>query len=195
MAKPIQAGRPATPVPLGVLLVALTAAFAIVAVFFFGIPKANSADAGVREWTRLNGKPLQNPFDPTVIRTVVHRFSILPSDVADELAEKVIAGRGRPSTICKGDLRAHMSFGDMEVWGPTRVAWTNVRGSRACKPTTVFETVREETVYAVERVHACKNLDALYPRRGSAPPPPTTGPILGRIPPVECPPTVVGQCC
>ena len=151
--------------------------------------------ADARDWTNLNVKPLQNPFNPNVIKAVIQKFSVLPRDVADELVALVIAGRGRPGTVCKGDQLAGMSFGHSEVWDePTTVVWTNVR--ERCKSATFFETSRGGITYGVVRVHACRNLGPTVPRRGLAAPAAPSGPIFGLAPPADCPPRGgVVACC
>lgn len=144
-----------------------------------------SADA--RDWDYLARDPLQDASNPEVIRTVLRGFAVLrTAGVADELVELVIANRGSPSTVCKGDVFADMSSGRSHIWGePAHVVWKNVAGP--CKPATLFEVARGPTVYAVKRIHACRNLAPLFPRRGPAALPPTGGPILGLAPPAECP--------
>lgn len=154
--------------------------------------------AHAREWTNLGGNPLKDPYNPSIISGVIHRFTnVLPTDVASELAYKAAHERGRESTLCKGAVIAGMSFGRMEVWyGPVRVAWQNLSPPTTCKPITVWEATRGATVYAVFRVHACRNLGAFYPWRGTVSPPPSPGPVLGLIPPTECPPNgLIAACC
>src|SRR3989344_966006 len=171
-------------------------ALTLAALLLAFVPPVSAQQVAARDWVHLNGKPLQHPFNPNVIWKAVHgmAYAFPTSDIADELAQKVINERGRQGTLCKGDTIAGMTFGHLEIWnGLVRVVWANVREN--CKPITIWEAVREQVVYTAIRVHACKNLGALYPRCGPALPP-SPGPILGLAPPAECPPYGgIAVCC
>lgn len=151
------------------------------------------------DWTGLNVNPLHRPDDPNQISKVVHRFTYLPHDVADELSQKMIANvDGRPSTLCIGDTIPGMSFADAVVWnGTVQVKWKN---RRDCTPTTEFDvsrlTPKGTEVYTAFRVHACKNIGIRW--IGLTPAPPVlSGPDYSGIPRVECPPIngIQPSCC
>lgn len=153
-----------------------------------------AATASARDWVYLGGNPLQHPYDPGVIRMVLHRFSVFPANVAEDLARQIIAGGGRDDTLCKGDIIAGMSFGHAEVWNEdVRIVWSNT--PRDCKPILVWETTRGQAVYTAFRVLACRNLGAFHVRYRPLPAAPRAGPHFAPSPPTQCPPGLGGYTC